>query len=150
MYIEYAKELIDKNIVRFEVANGAWVGEVKKDNDTITLYCKDYGGSLVRTMNLKEDSKIDLSIEKIKYKFEEIDDMNQIIKECYEKIEKSKARLLELGETPEIQKPKKIIGTIENGVMKRVFSCCNKDCTTLTCWMTPDFCPYCGTKIENN
>lgn len=42
----------------------------------------------------------------------------------------------------------KIIETIENGRMKRVFSCCGEDFTKLTCWMTPNYCPNCGAKID--
>ena len=42
----------------------------------------------------------------------------------------------------------KIIETIENGRMKRVFSCCGEDFTELTCWMTPNYCPNCGAKID--
>lgn len=38
----------------------------------------------------------------------------------------------------------KIIETIENGKMKRIFSCCGKDFTNLTAWYTPNFCPNCG------
>ena len=42
----------------------------------------------------------------------------------------------------------RIIETIENGRMKRVFSCCGTDFTKMTCWMTPDFCPNCGAKMD--
>ena len=42
----------------------------------------------------------------------------------------------------------KIIETIENGRMKRVFSCCGTDFTEMTCWMTPNYCPNCGAKID--
>ena len=42
----------------------------------------------------------------------------------------------------------RIIETIENGRMKRVFSCCGTDFTEMTCWMTPNFCPECGAKID--
>ena len=41
-----------------------------------------------------------------------------------------------------------IIETIEDGHMKRVFSCCGTDFTKMTCWMTPNFCPECGAKME--
>ena len=41
-----------------------------------------------------------------------------------------------------------IIETIGDGRMKRVFSCCGKDFTELTCWMTPNYCPNCGAKID--
>ena len=41
-----------------------------------------------------------------------------------------------------------IIETIENGRMKRVFSCCGTDFTEMTCWMTPNFCPECGAKMD--
>ena len=42
----------------------------------------------------------------------------------------------------------KIIETIENGKMKRVFSCCNTDFTQLTMWITPNYCPNCGAKMD--
>ena len=42
----------------------------------------------------------------------------------------------------------RIIETIENGRMKRVFSCCGTDFTEMTCWMTPNFCPECGAKMN--
>ena len=42
----------------------------------------------------------------------------------------------------------RIIETIENGRMKRVFSCCGTDFTEMTCWMTPNFCPNCGAKMD--
>lgn len=41
-----------------------------------------------------------------------------------------------------------IIQTIDNGKMKRVFSCCNTDFTQLTMWITPRFCPNCGAKMD--
>ena len=44
----------------------------------------------------------------------------------------------------------KIIETLENGRMKRVFSCCGTDFTKMTCWMTPNFCPNCGAKMDED
>lgn len=41
-----------------------------------------------------------------------------------------------------------IIETIENGKMKRVFSCCNTVCTQLTMWLMPNFCPNCGADMR--
>ena len=41
-----------------------------------------------------------------------------------------------------------IIETIEDGHMKRVFSCCGTDFTKMTCWMTPKYCPNCGAKMD--
>lgn len=43
----------------------------------------------------------------------------------------------------------RIIETIENGRMKRVFSCCGTDFTEMTCWMTANYCPNCGAKMES-
>ena len=42
----------------------------------------------------------------------------------------------------------RIIETIGDGRMKRVFSCCGEDFTKLTCWMIPNYCPNCGAKID--
>lgn len=46
------------------------------------------------------------------------------------------------------QKEGKIIEQIYNGKMKRVFSCCDEDFTQLTCWITPNYCPNCGAKLD--
>lgn len=32
---------------------------------------------------------------------------------------------------------------------RRRFSCCGTDCTTLTIWVQPKYCPYCGAKMDN-
>lgn len=42
-----------------------------------------------------------------------------------------------------------IVETVENGRMKRVFSCCGCDFTSLTCWITPKFCPNCGAPMTD-
>lgn len=42
----------------------------------------------------------------------------------------------------------RIIETIEDGHMKRDFSCCGVDFTKMTCWMTPKYCPNCGAKMD--
>ena len=42
----------------------------------------------------------------------------------------------------------RIIETIEDGHMKRIFSCCETDFTKMTCWMTPNYCPNCGAKMD--
>ena len=42
-----------------------------------------------------------------------------------------------------------IIETIKDGRMNRVFSCCGRDFTELTCWYMPDFCPNCGAPMTD-
>lgn len=41
-----------------------------------------------------------------------------------------------------------VIESIENGKMKRIFSCCGEDFTKLTMWMWPNYCPNCGAKMN--
>ena len=41
-----------------------------------------------------------------------------------------------------------IIETIEDGHMKRVFSFCEVSSTEMTCWMTANYCPNCGAKMD--
>ena len=43
----------------------------------------------------------------------------------------------------------KIIETIKDGKMTRVFSCCGHDFTELTCWYMPKYCPNCGAPIAD-
>lgn len=42
-----------------------------------------------------------------------------------------------------------IIKTIKDGRANRVFSCCGRDFTELTCWYMPDFCPACGAPMTD-
>ena len=42
----------------------------------------------------------------------------------------------------------KIIETIKDGKMNRVFSCCGHDFTELTCWYMPKYCPNCGARVD--
>lgn len=42
----------------------------------------------------------------------------------------------------------KIIETIKDGKMNRVFSCCGHDFTKLTCWYMPKYCPNCGARMD--
>ncbi len=41
-----------------------------------------------------------------------------------------------------------IIESWETGRSKRKFSCCGADCTTMTQWMWPKYCPYCGANLD--
>ena len=41
-----------------------------------------------------------------------------------------------------------IIETIEDGRMKRIASCCGADFTEMTCWMTLNYCPNCGARMN--
>lgn len=34
------------------------------------------------------------------------------------------------------------------GKSTRTFSCCGNDCTKMTSWMIPKYCPWCGAKIK--
>lgn len=31
---------------------------------------------------------------------------------------------------------------------RKKFSCCDTECTTLTMWAWPKYCPYCGAKLD--
>lgn len=42
----------------------------------------------------------------------------------------------------------KIIETIKDGKMNRVFSCCGHDFTELTYWYMPKYCPNCGALMK--
>lgn len=44
----------------------------------------------------------------------------------------------------------KILQCIKNGKFNRVFSCCDTDCTTMTSWIWPKYCPWCGAKLDGD
>lgn len=56
------KQLLDSNIKKFEVLNGAYIGEVSKYEGSPTLICKDYNEKVIRTIPLTEETKLDLYI----------------------------------------------------------------------------------------
>ena len=43
-----------------------------------------------------------------------------------------------------------IVETAEDGKSKRYCSCCGDDCTEMTQWMWPKFCPYCGARMDGD
>lgn len=71
---------------------------------------------------------------------------------CVEAVRWSVKALKALRPIPREQVEKmrgEIVETVEKGRMKRVFSCCGCDFTSLTCWITPKFCPSCGAPITD-
>lgn len=50
----------------------------------------------------------------------------------------------------DLNKSYEIIENIKNGKMHRKMSCCDWDCTQMTMWMTPNYCPNCGASINKN
>ena len=42
----------------------------------------------------------------------------------------------------------RIVGSLEGGLYRRRFSCCGEDATAITQWMTPNYCPKCGAKMD--
>ena len=65
-------------------------------------------------------------------------------------LEKVKIEALRSITREQVEKMRgEIVETVEKGRMKRVFSCCGCDFTSLTCWITPKFCPSCGAPITD-
>lgn len=65
-------------------------------------------------------------------------------------LEKVKIEALRPVTREQVEKMRgEIVETVEKGRMKRVFSCCGCDFTSLTCWITPKFCPSCGAPITD-
>lgn len=78
------------------------------------------------------------------------DEVSEIAIQALQEVQQYRAigTVEELQDLKEKNEPKKIIQTVENGRMKRIFSCCGTDCTQMTSWMIPKFCPHCGSKTE--
>ena len=79
-------------------------------------------------------------------------DADALIKEAYAEGAYGYVDAKQIADAPTINavpvRYGRIIETIENGRMKRVFSCCETDFTEMTCWMFPDYCPNCGAKMD--
>jgi hypothetical protein len=65
--INTGKELLDSGITKFNVCNGAWIGEVVIRNNRPHLYCKNYNGTLVNSFSFNNKTELDLIIEPISY-----------------------------------------------------------------------------------
>lgn len=42
----------------------------------------------------------------------------------------------------------RIVGSLEDGLYRRRFSCCGEDATMITQWAWPKYCPNCGAKMD--
>lgn len=42
----------------------------------------------------------------------------------------------------------RIVGSLEDGRYRRMFSCCGEDATMITQWAWPKYCPNCGAKMD--
>ena len=42
----------------------------------------------------------------------------------------------------------RIVGLLEDGRYRRMFSCCGADATVITQWAWPKYCPNCGAKMD--
>lgn len=60
--ITTGKQLLDSGITKFEVINGAWIGEVVIRNNQPHLYCTDYNGTLINSFTLHNSSELRLII----------------------------------------------------------------------------------------
>jgi hypothetical protein len=65
--INTGKELLDSGITKFEVRNGAWIGEVVIRNNKPHLYCTDCAGTLVNSFPFNNKTNLDLIIKPLEY-----------------------------------------------------------------------------------
>lgn len=42
----------------------------------------------------------------------------------------------------------RIVESWTTGHPERFFSCCGTDCTKMTQWIRPNYCPHCGAKMD--
>lgn len=94
--VNTGKDLINSDIVKFDVVNGAWIGELIQKNEEYILLVKDYGNNLVRKMKITEESELDLLVEVLKTK-EKPKLKKNIIPNAYVKVyTNDRARLMPL------------------------------------------------------
>lgn len=67
MKINTGRDLIESNILTFNVLNGGWKGNFirnfTEDSKRYALECLDYNGYKVNTINIKKDTELNLDIE---------------------------------------------------------------------------------------
>lgn len=67
IYVHTGKDLLESGVTKFDVTNGAWIGEVAIRNNQPHLYCKDYDGNLVNSYSFKNATILDLQIRPLSY-----------------------------------------------------------------------------------
>ncbi|MBO5319005.1 MAG: hypothetical protein J6B01_04860 [Ruminococcus sp.] len=65
--IKSGKELLDSGITKFEVLNGAWVGEVDIRNSKPCLYCYRLDGTFFNVWQLHNNTPLILKIKPLSY-----------------------------------------------------------------------------------
>lgn len=75
--IRTGKDLLDSGITEFEVSNGAWIGEVEIRNNQPHLYCYDFGGNLVNSFTIHNNTTLDYAIKPLHYKRKNKEKINE-------------------------------------------------------------------------
>lgn len=68
--IATGKQLLNSGITKFEVLNGAWIGEVVIRNNQPHLYCMNYNGTLINSFPLYDYSELKLIVKPLTRKLD--------------------------------------------------------------------------------
>lgn len=101
-YLYKGKDLLNSHITKFEVQNGAWIGELAENEEgQKIIQCKDYDNNLVRTIPLNEDTVLDYTVKALAYtdeRYGKIRELQAKINVCEQQLENARNELDELRE----------------------------------------------------
>lgn len=84
-YFHKGKDLLNSHIVKFEVQNGAWIGELVEENGSTFVHCKDYDGNLVHTIPCNENTSLGYIAKALAYsdeRYEKIEKLKREVDDC--------------------------------------------------------------------
>ena len=64
-HVATARDILDAGVRKFEVVNGAWIGEIKNINEEPWLDRYDFNGKFVNAVRLSKNYRLDLIIKPI-------------------------------------------------------------------------------------
>ena len=85
MHIQTGQDLFDAHIKKFEVQNGGWYAELANGVNGPVLYCKDYADTLVNTIDVDENTVLDLMVRPTAFeneRYQELCELKNTIRDC--------------------------------------------------------------------
>ena len=99
VHIVTGKDLLDAHIKKFEVQNGGWHAELVNGSNGPVLYCKDYAGALVNTIDVNENTLLDLMVRPTAFeneRYKELCELKHTIRDCSIRLKEARHRLDEI------------------------------------------------------
>ena len=100
---------------------------------------------------IERDALLKIAIKEQRFVFrveDMIENAERVIQTCYKDLADVVRSIPAADVVPVVHGS--IVETAEDGKSKRYCSCCGDDCTAMTQWMWPKYCPNCGARMDGD